>query len=81
MWWFTLSLVAIATYLIKYYYDSIRALYLMWDVVGPPAIPFLGNAHLLINKSSAGVSFVIVKIECKCTIFMQEFVFGALLIG
>lgn len=58
MWWLTFCLVAVVTYLLRYYYDSIRALYLMWNISGPTAIPFFGSAHLLINKSPAGLSYV-----------------------
>lgn len=55
MWWLTGVLFAVAVYLLQYFWESIRACYLLWKVTGPPTYPIIGSGHLLFNKTQAGV--------------------------
>lgn len=48
-------LASISLYIIYYFYNSIRALILAWNVAGPPTVPILGNALYYINKTSEGI--------------------------
>lgn len=49
MWWFTFLLCAVVTYLLQYFWDSIRACYMLWKVTGPPAYPLIGTGHLFVD--------------------------------
>lgn len=52
--WFAILLAAITLYILNYFYNSIRALILAWNVTGPPSVPLLGSALYFLNKTSEG---------------------------
>lgn len=68
MWWLSVCLIAIVAYLLQYYYDTIRALFILWNTTGPPHLPLIGTAHYLINKSQAGLCM------CFMYLFLEIFV-------
>lgn len=55
MLWLSLFLSTIVGYLLQHYWDSIRAVFMLWNVSGPPVYPLIGSGHLFINKTQAGV--------------------------
>lgn len=66
MWWLSFFLFAVAAYLLQYFWDSIRAVYMLWNVTGPLAYPGIGSGYLFINKTQAGVYFCV----CVCARLM-----------
>lgn len=57
--WFGILLATFTLYILLYFYNSLRALILAWNVVGPPSVPILGSALYFINKSSEGIEELI----------------------
>lgn len=53
--WFGIILATIVIYILLYFYNSIRALILTWNTIGPPSIPILGSALYFFNKTSEGM--------------------------
>lgn len=55
--WFGIILAAISLFTLRYFSNSIRALILTRNVVGPPSIPILGSALYFFNKTSEGTVY------------------------
>ena len=63
MWkmWLGIALVTIISfilYILRYYYNSIGAIFETRKITGPPAFPVIGNTLCSLNKSSAGIVWI-----------------------
>lgn len=78
MWFLLFLLMIFVLYILRFYYDLIRAFFLSLKINGPPALPIIGNGLLFINNTSAGNSDKgrVKKISTKLrTLSMQIIIF------